>query len=148
MAPRRHYYLAVILSLLVALCAGGILCGASSNALRLFHFGGSPDLFSVDPSPIVKFAAREGETVAVEFTLKNITSRRVRVLGAKTSCDCTTLAQTFPMDFPPRSSQKIRVKVKVPALAAGQLIEEMEPLVDGPGKVPTLVVDAEIMGYR
>src|SRR5438552_2826257 len=77
----------------------GMMPGAPSSALTVV-----PSTFSCE--------AHQGETVTAVFTLKNISSRPVRVLGAETSCGCT-LPEGLPLELMPQGAGKLLVKMRV-----------------------------------
>ena len=53
---------------------------------------------------------RPGDFADVSFVLDNVTNRPVVVLGAETSCDCTTL-QGLPITIPARGESSLRFRL-------------------------------------
>lgn len=53
-----------------------------------------------------------GQTVTLPFTLRNVTSEPIRIVGNRTSCTCTVADDSLPIDLPPRGKRTVRVSVK------------------------------------
>lgn len=56
---------------------------------------------------------RPGQEVQVEYSLRNLSDRRVTVLGAQSSCTCARI-EALPFSMAPRESATLRVTIKAP----------------------------------
>lgn len=101
-----------------------VLCGLGQAAVLIyagaFLFLGSPRwvlaYFEAAPVVIVPSRIEVGECQfgserEVELTLKNVTSRQVRIQGIQTTCACTTVADP-PEELLPGAVSVVRLKIR------------------------------------
>ncbi len=87
---------------------------------------------------------RPGDAATVSFTLDNVTNRPVAVLGAETSCDCTTL-QGLPITIPAHGEASLKFRLTSSAVETGRRINtNIKLLLDTPSPVMALEIAAEI----
>jgi len=87
---------------------------------------------------------RPGDASTVSFTLDNVTSRPVSILGAETSCDCTTL-QGLPITIPAHGETSLKFRLTSSAAEAGRRFNSnIKLLLDTPSPVVALEIAAEI----
>lgn len=140
----RRYGIAILSPTLIAAFVLGIMWATSTRS-TVFFFGGPPELFAISPSPIMSFHAKAGQAVTVEYRLKNISNQPVRIVGANSSCGCTMVTNSFPLECGPGDSVKILVQMKVGQPARdGEFVQKVDLLVNRPGAVPTLILQAHI----
>jgi len=85
-----------------------------------------------------------GDAADVSFVLDNVTSRPVVVLGAETSCDCTSL-QGLPVVIPAHGESSLRFHLTTtPAEAGRRINRNIKLLLDTPSPIVALAIDAEI----
>ena len=99
----------------------------------------------VPRNPIVPVQIdRPGDPADVSFVLDNVTSRPVVVLGAETSCDCTTL-QGLPITIPAHGEATLRFRLTTTPAEAGRRINtSIKLLLDTPSPVIRLEIAAAI----
>jgi hypothetical protein len=145
MSRSRQYVLAVLSPLAVAAVICGALYFLSGGRLLPAALIGGPTLVSVDRSPKEAFSAREGDVVTAEFTVKNITDRPLRLLGANTSCGCAIVASEFPVELAPAASTVVKFEVHVDKPQSnGMFQQQAQLLVNREGTVPPMVIEAAI----
>ena len=87
---------------------------------------------------------RPGDPADVSFVLDNVTNRPVVVLGAETSCDCTTL-QGLPITIPAQGESSLRFRLTTTPAEAGRRINtNIKLLLDTPSPVVRLEIAAAI----
>lgn len=86
---------------------------------------------------------RPGDGAEVEFVLDNVTGRPVTVLGAETSCDCTSL-QGLPITIPAGGDTPLKFRLTTtPAQAGRRINTSIKLLLDTPSPVVALEIAAE-----
>jgi len=101
------------------------------------------ELIRVEPSAKFACDAREGEVVTAPFTVRNISSSPVRVMGAEATCGCM-VAQGLPISLGPGEVGKISLRVVVgPPGADGVFARTTHLFIDRDGPSPPLVVEVK-----
>ena len=85
-----------------------------------------------------------GQRVSRTFSLKNVSNRPVRVVGAKTSCRCIG-TQDLPLELPPGQSRSLRIDL-VASEAAGVQREFAQLVLDDSS--PALVLGVTALVHR
>jgi hypothetical protein len=125
--------------------AGAILVVAHFIAPNLLaNLTAPPKLLDIDP-PVYKCAAHAGETIQPVFSVRNVTDRDVKLLGAQTSCCCTTVNTKFPATLHPGETKQITLKANVESDAVGTFSRNAQLFVDRVGTVPTLTFEARLV---
>ena len=102
-------------------------------------------LLSVAPTPAYVCKAHEGDLVVAEFTILNMSKETITLLGANSSCGCTTVQEEFPIEVVSGMKQKVHVQVSIGKPDAnGRFKNALKLLVNRRGTVPLLIVEAEI----
>ena len=87
---------------------------------------------------------RPGDAAVAEFVLDNVTSLPVTVLGAETSCDCTTL-QGLPITIPARGKTSLQFRMTTTPAESGRRVNtNIKLLLDTPSPIVALEIAAEI----
>ena len=102
-------------------------------------------LLSVNPTPAYVCKAHQGDIVMAEFTVLNTSSETVKLLGASSTCGCTTVEDNFPIELAPNAAQKIHVRVTTgPPESNGKFQKAVRLFVNNRGAVPLLIVAVEV----
>ncbi len=119
-----------------------LVAGATAGAVRWVYSSRITSLVSVDPSPKFTCYAQRGDIINAVFTVKNVQSSPITLLGATTSCSCT-IADGLPLQLDPGKSGKISLKVRVKMFdGTGKFSTSAQLLTNRDGVVPPLIVEA------
>ena len=87
----------------------------------------------VTPAVLDFGSGTPGVLLTTSVTVRNYTSRPVRLIGGTSDCSCIT-TQNMPVTIEPGESTTIGVKLKVPSANAGQLTKRVELFTDCPNQ--------------
>ena len=118
---------AAILLALVAL--GAYRYGSVPAALAAARGRG----LAVDAATKSVGLVEEGEQVTTDFTLTNVTTRPIRIVGSTSSCSCAVPGGEIPFEIPPGSSRPFQVLV-VPQASPAQFLRSVGLYTDFPGQ--------------
>jgi hypothetical protein len=141
--PSLRPLLPVLVSLaLVSVIAAAVREWTGRPLSALF----TPTLASVEPTRFSR-AAREGETVVANFTVRNVSESPIRLVGAASSCGCTVIMTDFPVELPPGAVSVIPIRMTVGRPDGnGRFSKFATLLTNRRGTVPPLVVEANVIG--
>jgi hypothetical protein len=140
--------------LLIAILPPVIVAVGFLAVLRVFSLqplaalvGAAPlQLLSVAPSKFV-CNARSGELAHASVTVRNLSSESVTLMGAQSSCGCTTVLDKFPVELRSRATTTVEADVHVGAPDAnGEFVRQVNLYVNRGGAVPPLIVEVTVIG--
>ena len=89
--------------------------------------------------------AEVGDLVEQAFRVTNVSDAPLRLLGAKTSCDCTLADSDFPVDLAPGAITIVRLQMKVGTPDLGGTYEQQATLLlNRRGRVAPLIITADV----
>ena len=139
-----HHILLFVCSLAIA---GAFLGGVrllGGGSIWAWVQGVPAPLIAVDPA-VFTSGAREGQTIIADFTVRNVTSQPVKLLGANVSCGCMVMMNDFPIDLSPGASKLVQVQLTVgKPNASGKFTKSLNLLVNRAGNVPPLVIEVTV----
>jgi hypothetical protein len=128
------------------LLASVLIAGAAFGVTRVFFpqvlasLTSPPKLVEISPSPVFTCKARRGDVVMATFVVKNVSSRLITLLGAKSVCSCT-IAEGLPLKLAPGESGKVVLRVTVGQFDKERIFSKSAELFTNlDGTVPPLVV--------
>lgn len=125
---------------LPALALAGIFAFGSLDA-AMGYLSGARLL----PTTSDKYAGRlqGGQTASISFDLTNYSHQDVRILGAKTTCNCVAL-EDLPLELAPGTTGTVHVKLRARGEQARLQRESATLIFDDPARRLTLTVTASI----
>jgi hypothetical protein len=98
------------------------------------------DLVEVEPSPAFTSKAHKGDVIMAVFTIKNVATRPITLLGATSGCSCA-VAEGLPLKLAPGETGHVSLRVTVGSFdKAGVFAKSAELFTNLDGTVPPMVV--------
>jgi hypothetical protein len=137
-------WIPIISPFLIAGAAAGIAHLFFSPSLSALMLG--PQLVSIEPSPKFICTAHKGDVLLATFTIRNVKSQPITLLGATASCSCT-VAEGLPLKLDPGESGKVSLKITVGGFdETGKFTKSAQIFTNREGMVPPLIVEATALG--
>jgi hypothetical protein len=111
----------------VFVALAGWLAFGSAYALPALATG---QVVVVDKSVIDVGTVAPGETRTIAFTIRNVTSRAIPIVGARLSCSCVRPVG-LPIEIPPGAQRQLVVRVRPSAGQAGKRLRQSSELILG-----------------
>jgi hypothetical protein len=102
------------------------------------------DLLYVEPSTTIITDAKVGETVRSTFMLTNVTDKKIRVLGANSTCGCTGIVG-LPINLESGETRDVEIRMEVgnPSVD-GVYSQSATLLLDCKGPKVSLILEANV----
>jgi len=137
--------LTVVSPLLIAGAVFAAIRLVSSRPLSAIIRG---EVLSVDPATR-SFAAREGEVVNAQFTVRNTSGHPIVLLGGTSACSCTVVTNNFPIELDAGGMTKVDVRMTVgPRDSDHRFRKSVTLFVNREGMVPSLILQATVLDSR
>jgi hypothetical protein len=97
------------ITLAVSVAVAYVLYGT----IQHFLLSQSGYLVVTEPETITFSAPRDAEFVDVPARLRNISGKRVRIVGASSSCTCLTLDDRLPLALEPFGTCEVHFRIRI-----------------------------------
>jgi Protein of unknown function (DUF1573) len=80
---------------------------------------------TIDPKIATIDDGKEGESREVEFTIKNMSTNQLNILGVTTSCSCVS-SESMPISIEKGGKKSVRVTIHLEKTATGEVTQTIE----------------------